>query len=63
MKRLANYFGVSTDYILGNEKKIPVFSDDETHLIYTYRSLTSMDKKFVQDMMRRLDLGRVDINK
>jgi len=47
--RLADYFGVSTDYLLGRESSMP---DDELELLVNYRALTPTQKeelaRFVQ---------------
>lgn len=45
LKALAQYFGVSTDYLLGNEAPhSQSFSEDETRLVHMYRRLNDADR-------------------
>ena len=53
LRRIARYFGVTTDYLLGNEV-VPPTSDDENRLLDQYRQLTANDKQFVHEMIDRL---------
>ena len=46
LQRLAQYFGVSTDYLLGNDPpQSQSFSPDETKLIHIYRRLNDADRQ------------------
>ena len=49
LKTLANYFNVSTDYLLGNERRN--FGDDEERLISEYRKLDVFKKKTLLSML------------
>lgn len=55
LKRIANLFKVSTDYLLGNETEHgEKFSDDETELIHDYRRLDEYGKNLVRGVTSRL---------
>lgn len=48
--KLADYFGVTTDYLLGREPADPAedkLSQDESSLIDRYRSMTDEHKRFI----------------
>jgi|GEM_PF-1999046 len=61
LEKLANYFGVTTDYLLDNEDtKHEFFSEDETKLIYGYRQLNPARKQLVEGMIYQFG---VDENK
>ena len=52
LKTLANYFNVSTDYLLGNERNNSHdFSDDEKRLINEYRKLDVLKKQTLSSML------------
>ena len=52
LKRLARYFGVTTDYLLGNETSAePVEKDDAVRM---YRQLPAADKDMVARMIAAL---------
>lgn len=46
LRRIADYFGVSIDYLLGHE---PPAVDDERQLLTCYRSFTPSQKRFLLD--------------
>ena len=46
LRRIADYFGVSIDYLLGHE---PSAVDDERQLLTCYRSFTPSQKRFLLD--------------
>lgn len=55
LKRIARFFNVSTDYLLGNEfERSEIFSDDETKLIQDYRRLDDDGKNLVRGVTSRL---------
>lgn len=62
LEKLANYFGVTTDYLLDNEdKRHEVFSEDEVRLIYIYRQLNPERKELVRGMVCQLgDSSSID---
>ena len=56
LKAIANYFTVTTDYLLDNEiNQEPNFSNDEIELIYEYRNLNDNDKNFTRQMISRFN--------
>ena len=56
LKAIANYFNVTTDYLLDNEiNREPDFSNDEIELIYEYRNLNDNDKNFTRQMISRFN--------
>ncbi|MBQ6298740.1 MAG: helix-turn-helix transcriptional regulator [Selenomonadaceae bacterium] len=54
LKIFADFFNVSTDYLLDKETTVAEFSRDETNLIYDYRWLDSDSKNLVLGMIKRL---------
>ena len=60
LNRIANYFGVSVDYLLGNEEKEKPaekgeridLSDIEIGLLGDYKELTEENKATIRDMVR-----------
>ena len=64
LKQLAKYFSVSIDYLLDNEKNnLPVFNDDETKLIYSYRKLDGDGKNLLLGLVKSLSLSHSKQNK
>ena len=64
LKAIANYFNVTTDYLLDNEiNQEPDFSNDEIELIYEYRSLNDNDKNFTRQMISRFNMKIVKSTK
>lgn len=52
LKTLANYFNVSVDYLVGNERNNSRdFSDDEERLISDYRKLDTFKKQTLSSML------------
>jgi len=47
--RLADYYGVSTDYLLGRDVTPPFLSDEEQEIIDNYRGLDERGKKSVKN--------------
>ena len=65
LNELANFFYVSIDYLLGNEKQaVSVESQlckDETLLLNGYRALNDGGKKIIMDMIGQLNVARASI--
>ena len=52
LKQLAEYFSVSTDYLLGSKTKdLRIFSDDEKQLVNGYRTLDNAKKQTLFNML------------
>ena len=52
--KLADYFGVTTDYLLGREQhdtSAPSLSDSESDLIEKYRSITYSQRELLSDIV------------
>lgn len=65
LKRIANFFNVSTDYLLGNEvERVERFSEEETKLIQDYRGLDEDGKNIVCKIINRLrgTIGQCPLN-
>lgn len=56
--KIADYFDVSIDYLLGRDFKIQGLSDRELNLISKYRSLVKSKKKFI---LKVIDMALDDI--
>lgn len=54
LKLFANFFNVSTDYLLDKETPTAKFSRDETNLVYDYRWLDNDSKKLILSMIKKL---------
>lgn len=58
LKRISKIFGVTTDYLLGNEAASKTseihLADDETKLVTDYRWLDTDGKNLVLNMLKRL---------
>lgn len=55
MQKIANYFGVTVDYLLTGEEKIydtPTYSDDYFEIVSLYSQLTDAQKETVLNMLR-----------
>ena len=52
LQELARFFGVSTDYLLGNDN--PHFNSSETTLVENYRRLSDVNKRFINTMIHTL---------
>ncbi len=64
LQRLAQYFGVTTDYLLGidiTDKSHPTFNEDELKLVEIYRQLEDEDKNAIKFMMSRLNRSTREI--
>lgn len=59
LNKIADYLGVSVDYLLGNEKAAPVGAADEREatLIEFFRSLSETDKDNVLNILRTILKG------
>ena len=51
LKRIANYFNVSTDYLLGNDTGAATLAQEETTLLEDFRSLTAEKKQTLFNML------------
>ena len=47
---IADYFGVSTDYLLGRSGADPVLPEDEQRLLNNYRKASAERKQIIQDI-------------
>ena len=57
MKKIAEYFGVTVDYILTGEKpEIPIFEPDHLELIELYSKLKEGQKSAVMNLLRSFAL-------
>lgn len=58
LKQIANYFHVSTDYLLGNQPSDstnllpPSLTNHEIQFLYHYRKLTPDQKEIVDDLLK-----------
>lgn len=56
MKKIAEYFGVTVDYILTGEKPdIPTFEPEHLELIELYSNLNDIQKKAVLNLLRSIE--------
>ena len=55
--RLADYYGVSVDYILGRDEQTEPIPEDEQFAEYIklWSKMTKKDRAFILHMMRKLD--------
>lgn len=59
LRKLSEIFGVSTDYLLGNERSPQyIFSSEESQLVNDYRQLSDKSKKLIRSMIEQLNFGR-----
>lgn len=57
MKKIAEYFGVTVDYILTGEKpEIPVFEPEHLELIELYSKLKTEQKSAIMNLLRSFAL-------
>ena len=56
IEKIAKYFGVTTDYMMGKKSEIPSASmaDDHLELIKLYSSLSEADQKAIMQIMRSM---------
>ena len=59
LRRIADYFGVSIDYLLGH--KTPA-EDDERQLLARYRSFTPSQKRLLLDQAELITRYKVKVN-
>ena len=59
LRRIADYFGVSIDYLLGH--KTPA-KDDERQLLALYRSFTPSQKRLLLDQAELITRYKVKVN-
>lgn len=57
IEKIAKYFGVTTDYMMGKKSEIPSASmaDDHLELIKLYSSLSEADQKAIIQIMRSMN--------
>ena len=54
LKIIANYFSVSTDYLLGNDAKSPLFTEKQTELINGYENLNDEGQNMLLGILASL---------
>nr|DAE38114.1 MAG TPA: Repressor protein CI [Bacteriophage sp.]DAQ98101.1 MAG TPA: Repressor protein CI [Caudoviricetes sp.] len=56
IEKIAKYFGVTTDYMMGKKSEVPSASmaDDHLELIKLYSSLSEADQKAIMQIMRSM---------
>ena len=56
IEKIAKYFGVTTDYIIGKKSEVPSLSmaDEHFELIKLYSSLSEADQKAIMQIMRSM---------
>ena len=57
IEKIAKYFGVTTDYMMGKKSEIPSASmaDDHLELIKLYSSLSEANQKAIMQIMRSMN--------
>ena len=50
LEAIADYFGVSTDYLLGRSSADPALLEDEQRLLNNYRKASAERKQIIQDI-------------
>lgn len=57
IEKIAKYFGVTTDYMMGKKSEVPSASmaDDHLELIKLYSSLSEADQKAIMQIMRSMN--------
>ena len=57
IEKIAKYFGVTTDYMMGKKSEIPsaAMADDHLELIKLYSSLSEADQKAIMQIMRSMN--------
>ena len=56
IEKIAKYFGVTTDYMMGKKSEVPSLSmaDEHLELIKLYSSLSEADQKAIMQIMRSM---------
>ena len=56
IEKIAKYFGVTTDYMMGKKSEVPSLSmaDEHFELIKLYSSLSEADQKSIMQIMRSM---------
>ena len=56
IEKIAKYFGVTTDYMMGKKSEVPSpsMADDHLELIKLYSSLSEADQKAIMQIMRSM---------
>lgn len=56
IEKIARYFGVTTDYLMGKKSEVPSASmtDEHFELIKLYSSLSESDQKAIMQIMRSM---------
>lgn len=56
IEKIAKYFGVTTDYMMGKKSEVPSLSmaDEHFELIKLYSSLSEADQKAIMQIMRSM---------
>ena len=57
LKRIADHFGVSVDYLIGHEpssSNVPVLNEDELKIIAFYRALNKQQQKALINLIKEL---------
>ena len=57
IEKIAKYFGVTTDYMMGKKSEVPSLSmaDEHFKLIKLYSSLSEADQKAIMQIMRSMN--------
>ena len=57
IEKIAKYFGVTTDYMMGTKSEVPSLSmaDEHLELIKLYSSLSEADQKAIMQIMRSMN--------
>lgn len=57
IEKIAKYFGVTTDYMMGKKSEVPSASmaNDHLELIKLYSSLSEADQKAIMQIMRSMN--------
>ena len=57
IEKIAKYFGVTTDYMMGKKSEVPSLSMADGHfeLIKLYSSLSEADQKAIMQIMRSMN--------
>ena len=57
IEKIAKYFGVTTDYMMGKKSEVPSLSmaDEHLELIKLYSSLSEADQKAIMQVMRSMN--------
>ena len=56
IEKIAKYFGVTTDYMMGKKSEVPSLSmaDEHFEIIKLYSSLSEADQKAIMQIMRSM---------